>query len=246
MNRHEQDDPVAGAAGAGRGDTPSPRRRAKTAGRVGAALLGALTAGCLLTTAACASPASGEGSGPMAPSGASGASGASDTTPRGAPANAAGDTPANTLGGAPGNIPGDQVKLARTADRIDAVLRRDFPRHYAGVALAPSGHRLIVYRRPSAGLDAALRGRFPGAPVQLRDAPHAARELDALAARVRRDIGYWRRRGVSVTSVAARPDGTAVEVGVTGVARASAVLRRRYGSAPLAIVEAGPTLIPAR
>ncbi|MEU8198403.1 hypothetical protein AB0C10_31950 [Microbispora amethystogenes] len=239
MNRHEQDDPVAGAAVAGRGDTPPPRRRATTAGRIGAALLGALTAGCLLTTAACASPASGEGDGPTAPSEASGAS---DAAPRSTYANAPASAPGDTLRG----TPGDQVKLARTADRIDAALRRDFPRHYAGIVLAPSGHRLIVYRRPSARLDAALRRRFPGAPVQIRDAPHAARELEALAARVRRDIGYWRRRGVSVTSVAVRPDGTAVEVGVTGAARASAALRRRYGSAPLTVVEAGPTLIPAR
>ncbi|WP_182881245.1 hypothetical protein [Microbispora sp. H10949] len=229
MNRHEQDDPVTGGAVAGLGATAPPRRQAKIAGRAGAALLGALAAGCLLTTAACASPASG-GGGPAAPGGAGGAS---DTTGR-----AVGDTS--------GGAPVDQVKLARTADRIDAILRRDFPRHYAGVVLAPSGRRLIVYRRPSATLDAALRRRFPGAPVQIRDAPHAARELDALAARVRGDIGYWRRRGVSVTSVAVRPDGTAVEVGVTGVARASAALRRRYGSAPLKVVEAGPTLIPAR
>ncbi|RGA06970.1 hypothetical protein DI270_000445 [Microbispora triticiradicis] len=151
---------------------------------------------------------------------------------------AAGDIP--SAFGAP--HPG-QVELARLADRIDAALRRDFPRQYAGVALAPTGGGLIVYRRPSPALDAALRARFPKAPIKTRYAPHAARELDALAARVRRDIAYWGRRGVPITSVTARHDGTAVEVGTTSVARASAQLRRRYGSAPLRFVEARPSLI---
>lgn len=130
------------------------------------------------------------------------------------------------------------------ADRIDSALRRDFPLQYAGVALAPSRRGLIVYRRPSPALDAALRDKFPGVPLQTRDAPHAARELEALAARVRRDIDYWGRRDVPITSVSVRYDGTAVEVGTTEVARASVRLRQRYGSAPLRVVEAGPSLIP--
>ncbi|MEW9529906.1 hypothetical protein [Microbispora sp. NPDC049125] len=153
-----------------------------------------------------------------------------------------GDAPAPTGGAGSG---GDQVELAAAADRIDATLRRSFPDHYAGVVFDPSGRGLIVYRRPSAALDAALRTAFAAIPVEVRNAPHAARELNALAGHVRGDVDHWRRRGITITSVAVRPDGTRVEVGTTDVAKAASALRGRYGPAPLSVVgEAGPTLIP--
>ncbi|MDH2429895.1 hypothetical protein [Sphaerisporangium sp. TRM90804] len=164
----------------------------------------------------------------------------------GAPGTAGGPAPAPPGGGSSlpekPRTPG-QPELALMASQIDAYLRESRPGEYAGIALDPAGGSLIVYRRESAGLDAALRQRFPGAPVEPRDAPHSLRELDALAETVRDDIPYWQERGVPITSVAARVDGTAVEVGTRDVARASAELPRRYGSsAPIDVVDADPAL----
>ncbi|SEG80669.1 hypothetical protein SAMN04489712_113127 [Thermomonospora echinospora] len=154
--------------------------------------------------------------------------------------------------GGPGQSPGsrssshsplpDQSALASAAARIDAHLRRSFPDHYAGVEIDPSRSVVIVYRRPSSALDADLRARFGDVPTRLHDAPHSARELDRLAARLRDDTGYWRERGVSITSLAVRPDGTAVVVGTDDVAKATRELPRRYGRAPLKIIHATPQL----
>ncbi|MFF5210421.1 hypothetical protein [Streptosporangium sp. NPDC000396] len=135
-----------------------------------------------------------------------------------------------------------QAELDAAATKIDAYLRQGFPGHYAGIVLDPARPALIIYRRTSTALDAALRKWFGDVPVELRDAPYAARELEVLAKRIRGDAEDWRRQGLSITSVAVRPDGTAVEVGTHEVARATAELPKKYGQAPLVIIEAGPAL----
>lgn len=135
-----------------------------------------------------------------------------------------------------------QPALAAAATRIDTELRRDFPEHYAGVEIDPVRAVVIVYRRPSEALDSALRSRFGDLPARPHDAPHSARELRRLAERLRGDTGYWRKRGISITSLAVRPNGTAVVVGTREVAEATAELPRRYGGAPLDIVHADPRL----
>ncbi|GAA2902510.1 hypothetical protein GCM10010517_68410 [Streptosporangium fragile] len=164
-------------------------------------------------------------------------------------ATAACAAPGATGGGSPDPTPsGDSrryghAELEAAAARISAYLQREHPDHYAGIVLDPAGPAVIVYRRASAELDTALRRRFADVPLKLRDAPHAARELDALAERIRGDAEHWRRRGITITSVAARPDGTAVEVGTREVAKATAELPKRYGEAPLRVIGANPTLL---
>ncbi|MER6945935.1 hypothetical protein ABT294_18070 [Nonomuraea sp. NPDC000554] len=142
-----------------------------------------------------------------------------------------------------GKSPG-QAELDRSATRIDEYLRTNFPDHYAGIVVDQPRSTIIVYRRRSAELDAALPALAGGhVRVEPRDAPHSAMDLRKLADRVQADIEYWSTQGVTITSVAVRPDGTAVEVGTRELARARTNLPQRYGAAPLDIIESNPTLL---
>ncbi|WP_371786577.1 hypothetical protein [Streptosporangium subroseum] len=154
---------------------------------------------------------------------------------------AAGDTPTPT--GSPNPRPPGQVELGATAGTVGDYLRQDFPDHYAGMTLDSEKPTVIVYRRPSSELDAALREKFRDVPIELRDAPHSARELDAIARRVTGDIGYWEGQGISITSIVALTDGSAVEVGTREVAKATVELPKRYGRAPIEITEINPMLL---
>lgn len=118
-------------------------------------------------------------------------------------------------------------------------LGRDHAASFAGLEVR--GETVVVYRTPSPQLDAAVRA-LPGAErVVLRDAPHSARELEQLRARISRDIAHWEREGVLVSSLLVRHDGTAVEVTSPQAGRARQAFAERYGSgAPLVVVEGGP------
>ncbi|RCG31412.1 hypothetical protein DQ384_11950 [Sphaerisporangium album] len=193
---------------------------------LGAALLGFVVIGVM----ACAAPVPSGGDAPR-PAG----------TPD-APQPPGGETTDPSTGAA--TAPTGPQELGSLASAIETLLSHRFPDLYAGVALDQAGNQVIVYRRPSAELDAALRERFGTAAIKLRDAPHSARELQAIARRVTDDVAYWARHGIPITTVAARFDGTAVEVGTTEVAKAARDLPKRYGKAPLRIVkEEPPTLL---
>jgi hypothetical protein len=185
--------------------------------RTTATVLGAAL--CLATMAACATPGGDTAASPEGP------------TPPAPQPTAASSAPT----GRPG-----QVEAAVLVDRVSEYLRQTYPGQYAGVTL--DGSKLVVYRVPSPTLDQALRAEFPTAPLELRDAAHSARRLEALAQRVTDDIDYWTRRGVPITTVTARSDGSAVEVGTTDLQKATAELPERYGPAPLEFTEASPTL----
>ncbi|MFC6081357.1 hypothetical protein [Sphaerisporangium aureirubrum] len=186
--------------------------------RTTATVLGA--AFCLaVTMAACAAPGGDTAASPEGP------------TPPAPQPTAASSAPT----GRPG-----QVEAAVLADRVGEYLRQTYPDQYAGISI--DGAKLIVYRVPSTTLDGALRTKFPTAPVELRDAAHSARRLEALAQRITDDIDYWTRKGVPITTVAARFDGSAVEIGTTDLQKATAELPERYGPAPLEFTEASPAL----
>ncbi|MFC4532514.1 hypothetical protein [Sphaerisporangium dianthi] len=227
--------------------------------RMGAA---AVLFGCTVTAIlACAAPPPSAGDTPRPAE--TPASGQDASRPGGAPAPEAGGAVPGTGGpaapgtGAPapgtegpgpstgGPVPGTdgQERLAALAGQVEDYLRRRFPGHFASVVLDVPHHTVIVYRRPSARLDAALGHRFPKQPIRPRDAAHSARELDAIARRVTGDVRYWQARGVTITTIAVRPDGSAVEVGTTDVAKAARELPKRYGRAPLKFVKSTPTLV---
>lgn len=126
------------------------------------------------------------------------------------------------------------------AGKVEQLGRERFPERYAGLEI--SDGRIVVYRKPSAEFDAALGGL--GA-VEPRDAPYSAEELQTLADRIAADIGYWQDRGIEISSVGARQDGTAVEVGTPQPAELSPLLPARYGSNPPAVATAVGPIVPA-
>jgi hypothetical protein len=99
---------------------------------------------------------------------------------------------------------------------------------------------------PAAGggpsdVDDLVREAAAGVCVVVRDAPHGADELTALHRRITADLPFWQQRGLRITTVGARHDGTGVEVGTQDPARARTELPARYGAdAPIIVVESGP------
>jgi hypothetical protein len=130
------------------------------------------------------------------------------------------------------------------ARRVEKLMRERYGEHYAGVEVSKG--RVVLFRKPSSEVDAATRALPAGTTVVIRDAPHSARELEHLRDDVLADAEQLRRRGIVLSSVAVRHDGTSVEVGAVEVERARRELARRHGAAaPIRVVPAGPLeLVP--
>ncbi|MGE3285751.1 MAG: hypothetical protein AB7J32_06555 [Pseudonocardia sp.] len=128
------------------------------------------------------------------------------------------------------------------ASEVDRWAHERFPQVYAGVQTEDT--RVLVYRKPSAEFDAALRELQLAVPAAALDAPYSAPELAALASRVVADIPYWRTQGIDVVSVGARHDGTAVDVGTPQPGQLAPLLPGRYGTAPPARAEPLGPLAP--
>jgi hypothetical protein len=119
--------------------------------------------------------------------------------------------------------------LGELADRLRPVAER-FPDVYSGLAVEAECDRLVVYRRPSAAFDAAVRAALPGAPVVIRDAKHTERELAALTQQITDDLAYWRARGVEVVSVGGDPTTGVIHIGTKDVERVKKEFPVRYGT----------------
>jgi hypothetical protein len=97
--------------------------------------------------------------------------------------------------------------------------------------------RLVVYRRPLAALDAAVRQRFPDLAADLRfaDAKYSFKYLDALGRRI---LTEQAGKGINISEVSPAFDGSGVQVVTPDARRARRQLQRRYG--PAVIVLEGP------
>jgi len=134
--------------------------------------------------------------------------------------------------------------LGDAAARVEKVGARH-PDRYAGVEVVGNG--LVVYRTWGGEFDGAVRTVLAGVNVSFRDAPHARKELTALAARILADGDYWTSRGVPLWTVVARHDGTGVEVGTPAGEKLLAGARERYGVVPIIVVPmAGPPVTVSR
>lgn len=132
-----------------------------------------------------------------------------------------------------------QEALDGVAARVETVARDRFAFAYAGLRIRGGG--LVVYRRPAAGFDDAVRRAAGDVRISYQDAPYSASELQVLRARVEADVGYWSARGVPVSTVSVRVDGSAVEVGTSAPELARREFPRRYGARPpTRIVQSGP------
>lgn len=136
-----------------------------------------------------------------------------------------------------------RIDMGEDASRVDQWARERFPEVYAGIETSDAG--LIVFRKPSAAFDEGLRTLGVSTPVVLRDAPYANAELATLAERVLADVDYWAGQGIEITSVGARADGTAVDVGSPQADRLTPRLAGRYGTTPPAIAEPVGPIVPA-
>lgn len=65
---------------------------------------------------------------------------------------------------------------------------------------------------------------------------HSPDALSRLQAQVEADFPYWRSRGITISSVGARPDLDYVEIGVTDKA-AEAAVRDRYADQPVHVIK---------
>jgi hypothetical protein len=134
------------------------------------------------------------------------------------------------------------LSLDEQAALIDQVARGKFPDVYAGLDVNHGG--VTVYRTMGDGwraFDEAVRGLGLADPVAMREAPYSAVELDRLVQQIVGDREYWAGKGVVISSVNARQDGTTVEVGIADSARAGQLLTDRYGTVPpITVIQMGP------
>jgi len=142
-----------------------------------------------------------------------------------------------------GNVtmPATPPALEAAMARIERGGRADFPDSYAGLEVDQAGVQAIVYRVPSAAFDEFVRQAAENACVLVRDAAHGLTELTEWHNRIVADLGDWRERGVPISTVGARHDGTGVEIGTPDVPGTRSALAARYGDpAPLIFLEQGP------
>jgi hypothetical protein len=123
----------------------------------------------------------------------------------------------------------DAVRQASPA--VERFCRSKFPDHYAALAIGPDQKRLIVYRRPHATLDDAVRGQFPSLTIDFENARYSERELTAVVQRILADVDYWRGRGVDIQGVGPAGDGNSVLVTTQDPGPAQNLLTPHYGLA---------------
>lgn len=182
----------------------------------------------LIALAGCARPdqAGGETGGPVATAGC-----ATATSP-----------PAMSIDGTP--QPANQEALDNLAGRVQSVAQTRFADVYTGLELRSEQNRVRVYRVPSADFDSWLVKAFAAECVEVVDADHSAKELNALVDRITGDQAYWQSQHIPISTISPRVDGSGVDVTTTEVARASAALIQRYGTAvPIAVVYGEPPTV---
>ena len=187
-------------------------------------LRGPLLVGALLVAlAGCAQPDNAASGGPVQTAGC-----ATATSP-----------PAMTIDGTP--QPANQEALDALAGRVEPVAKTRFAAVYTGLELRSAQNRLRVYRVPSGAFDKWLTGAFADDCIEVVDAAHSARELNALVDRITGDIAYWTSQHIPIGTVSPRVDGSGVDVTTTQVARASTALVQRYGTAvPITVTYGEP------
>ncbi|MFY1622868.1 hypothetical protein ACN261_25835 [Micromonospora sp. WMMD723] len=127
-----------------------------------------------------------------------------------------------------------QEALMDASNRVDEVAPDRWPAAYAGVALDLPGGRMLVYRVPTAGMDAAVRALVPAVLVDFVDATYSAAKLEEWAAKVRDDQAFWQHRGVTVHGVGT-DFGRCVTVGLADPQRDGGKVVARYPKAALCV-----------
>jgi hypothetical protein len=147
--------------------------------------------------------------------------------------------------------PPRQPALLDTASRIEQlagvtkgqVKPGTYSRWYGGVEIDNEWDKVIVYRVPGSGLDAAICTKISNVTVELRVGFRPATEAQRVGDRIRREVGLGRHRGFRLYTIQILPDGT---VRLTSDHPDTALLALR-GYGPGVVVDRGvpPTLFDA-
>jgi hypothetical protein len=88
----------------------------------------------------------------------------------------------------------------------------------------------VVYRRPLAALDTAVRQRFPnlGDALRFADAAYSFKYLDELGRRI---LTEQAGKGVNIRGVSPEADGSGIRVVTPDARRVRKQLQQRYGKA---------------
>lgn len=106
---------------------------------------------------------------------------------------------------------------------------------FAGVALDEYRDRVFVYRTvPSIAIDQDVR-RLRDARVVTKPAKNTARRLQQLSDAVAADRDYWKSKGITISTLSIRVDGSAVEVGADP-AREVPTVASHYAGRPIEVV----------
>lgn len=126
----------------------------------------------------------------------------------------------------------DQLPQASTEQLAQLAASRGIP----GFDLS-GRNRLVVYRRPLAALDAAVRQRFPGLGDDLKfaDAAYSLKYLVELGKRI---LTEQLGKGVRISEVSPEADGSGLRVVAPDASRVRRQFQQRYGKA--VIVTEGP------
>ena len=105
-----------------------------------------------------------------------------------------------------------------------------------GISITRTGLEVSVAGAPSAALRRAIASQAGGVPVTIRVVQHSELQLEAVQARIKRDLAYWAKRGIRLSTWG--PDLTSDKVSVTLAkysAQAAAAITARYGAAWVAV-----------
>ncbi|PZG16547.1 hypothetical protein C1I95_17290 [Micromonospora craterilacus] len=132
-------------------------------------------------------------------------------------------------------------EMSQALDRIRQAGESTYRDTFAGLEVVPEEGYAIVYGVPSPEFEAFVRDAAQGQCVVLRNAAHSFAELNALQDRIMVDWDLWRTRGIDISSIGARHDGSGVEVGTLDVEKARAELPEHYDTdIPIIVEQAGP------
>jgi hypothetical protein len=150
-------------------------------------------------------------------------------------------TDACSASASPSVAPDNQTELNLIAERIQPHAQEQFEDVFAGVEVTPDNNRVLVYRKPSASFDDWIRKSFAPSCIEVHDARHSAKELNALIDRINQDMEYWADQGIDINELGAKHDGSGIIVGVNGddVDKAKQAMPARYGSDIALLIEGG-------
>jgi len=149
--------------------------------------------------------------------------------------------PAMEVDGTP--QPSNQEALGALAERIRPLVEEPYAEVFGYLSMEHATNRIVVYRKPSAELDALILDRFRADCVELRDVAYSAVETKALADRIADDAPYWRGKGIEIYTVGMNDDWSVMEVQVreADVDKATAELPKRYGATiPIVVMKGEP------